>query len=439
MSLYTALQTFTITSDASAGTSHPFTAAQATRAQGGVGIGPTTLILYLSYDGNTAGVITGITDSDGNTWTKGDSQGNGAGVNLEGWYAFNVKGGSIPSGTITTSASVKLKGIGKEVDQVRPVSAWDRKTGRVDTPAVNSTTRTSAASNTEKRRGMIEVIYAGIGWNDTRTCTGGGSGFTGAAACFSTLSGGNSNLGVAMAQRSVEQNNVAGANTIGRFVMSASDTQPAAVICLSFYRDGIVTSTDEDGTIDNLEGTIAVATTNIVTTTVWGADAAYRSSTSAPNGGTGGSETDHAYAFWPDYSSYLLTGVTIGSTFDVNLINLGSSDDGTSWTAGAIYLYKNNELGSTLDSGDDSLAGSYSVIGVPTAVGLETYTFNTASYYNTSGVTAMGLSMEGDTQGFISNSVLLYGDYDTSNPSYLKLTLTYPSSIRLLASTGVGT
>jgi hypothetical protein len=419
-----AVSVFTQTKSYSTNTAsltHSITLDNAVASQGGA-VCPACLHVAFSYDGSAAGICTGVTDTAGNTWTKDKSTGSGT-TNGEVWSAKNAVGGVAPTITITLSASQKLTGIAFEMDQVAPLRGYDNGDARVD--ATSGTGRRSATTTTTKRTGTHAVNIKCWMWTDaTLTVSNPGSGITG----LTQVKDASSNIAVGIARHNIERNQVAGSAFITTATISASTTVPVACFDLTFFRDGVVTTTDEDGTIDNLELTVTVATTSIVATTVWGCDAAYQSSTSAPYGGTGGSETDHAYAFFPDYSSYLKTGVTIGANFDVNLMSVGGADDGNGYMTGQMYLYKNNELGSTLDSGDDALPGVRAVdMGVPVAAGLQTYTVATATYYNTSGTTAMGIQMSGDSQGFTSSSFLGYGDYDMNNPAWLQLTLTYPS------------
>lgn len=404
-----------------ASTTHAITFDNPVQSQGG-SVCPAILHVAFSYNGSTANLCTGITDTAGNTWTKDKAVGSGT-TNGEVWSAPDAIGGVAPTITITLSSSQKLTAIAFEMDQVAPLRGYDNGDARVD--ATSGTSRRSTTVAT-KRTGSHGVNIKCWMWTDaTLTVSNPGSSITG----LTQVKDGSSNIAVGIARHNIERNVVGGSAFTGTATMSASTTVPVACFDLTFFRDGIVTTTDEDGTTDNLEGTVTYATTSIAATTVWGCDAAYASSTSAPNGGTGGSETDRAFAFFPDYSSYLKSGVTIGDNFDINLTSVGGYDDGTGYMSGYMYLYKNGVFGSTLDASDDTaFTGSPALLmGLPTTSGLQTYTFDTSAYYNTSGYTTMGILLAGDTQGGTSGSVLCYSDYDMNSPAFITLTLTYPS------------
>lgn len=451
------LQTKTVASDASAGTSHVITLDSAVATVGGT-TSPSVLILQASYDGNTGSLISGITDSQSNTWarcTDGTTAltfSNGAGVNGEMWYAMALVGGTAPTITVTTSSSVKVKLAVGEMNGVRPVSSIDRTLGRIHAPASAATTRTSAdftggSAYTTRRRGMIEVIVTGVAWNDARTTVANATNFT---STF-YLHGTSSNLGVGMARSSVERTNIVAQYSNGRFTV-ASGTEPSAVMSCTFYRDGVVTSTDEDGIIQNIEGTQIIETNSGLVApslgalnSFWGGNGIYRSSTSAPFGGTGGSEIDNAYAFFPDYSANLLSGVTIGATALWNLISSGGYDDGWFYIFFYGKLWKDGTLGTTLTTGDegvDTVTGNvFANVDIATA-GLKTYSFNVATYFNTSGYTTAAIKAEGDTMGGSSGSWAAVNDYANSAPMYIQLTLIYPSAstrVPQLTLTDVGT
>lgn len=430
----TFLQTKTAASDASAGTTHTITLDSAVATVGGL-TSPSCLILQASYDGNSAGLISSITDTLGNTWqrctdgTTALSFSNGAGVNGEMWYCLAlVGGGSAPTITVTTSSSVKVKLAVGEINGVRPVSSVDRTLGRIHTPSVASTSRlagdlTGGGAYSTKRRGMIEVIVAGTAWNDTRTASN-GSNFTGTVY----LQGGSSNLGVGLARSSVDRQTLHQQYSVGRFTMSASDTQPNAVMACTFYRDGVVTATDEDGTIQNIEGAETIDTGAGAVHTFWGGNGLYRSSSSAPLGGTGASETDHVYSFFPDYSANLLTGVTIGSTVSWVIGCNTGNDDASGYVTFQGNVYKNGELGDTMTSADENVATNlvFNNDLSLTVAGFHTFTFDKATYYNPSGTTATKITAEGDTMSMSSNTWATIYDYKDNAPQYLVLELHYP-------------
>lgn len=441
MSLPSFIQSKTYSTN-TASTTHAITIDSAVRSQGG-SVAPSALVATISYDGTTGSLVTGITDTAGNTWVYGNDgtndvrTSNGAGVNGEMWYCLNAVGGVAPTITVTLSSSQKASIVVTEIDQVRSVSGLDRCKGNINTVA--STSR-SGLSGT-KGQGMIPVVVEGICWNDASLTMSAASGYSGLVQ----IKDGSSNIAAAMAYKSSEIQTLSAATIQAKATMSAG-TIPVAMMTLRFWRDGVITSTDEDGYIQNIEGT-PTAYTSSLSSSPWGADTVYRSSTSAPIGGTGSSETDNVYSFFPDYSSYLLSGVTIGTDVTWNIRDLGTGfDDGTNWIWAFGRVYNDGTFGTTLTAADDGVGGASSPtiefindLWVSTST-WHTYTFN-KSFLNTSGHTTAVIDGEGDTSGFTSSSWANLGDYDNNVPQYLVLTLTYPSlssGPRLLASTGVG-
>jgi len=438
MAVPTPQDTKTNASDSSASTTHTITLNNAIWAQGG-STSPATILVSISYDGNTGGIVTGVTDTLGNTYalaTEGGhdaKQSNGAGVNLEAWYAYNCTAGSAPTITVTLSASQKAKLAAVVLPQVRPISPIDEVNGRIDT--TSSATRAAEVTPGYARKVDGQIgIYIGItGWNDTRTVSGNGSTWTGTGSGNISLAGGSSNLGIAMQWKNTtsEQQLISATNHIARFTMSSSTTNPSAVMTVCFFRDGVVTTTDEDGYIQNIEN-VPTAYSTSISLSPWGFCATFASSTSAPGGGTGSSETDRTFFFFPDYSSYLLSGVTIGANIDLKIKNAGGGfDDGTNYMTETMYIYKNGTFGSTLDTTDDgAFTGSYFEFSnnFTNSSGLwVTKTFDKATYYNTSGYTTVGIMMSGDTGGFASSTWGSISDYSTNAPAYLVLALTYPT------------
>lgn len=428
----------TVASDVSAATSHQITPDSAIRSQGGA-IGPSTLVLMCSYDGASGNQISGITDTSGNTWQRGTSASDSTSVNGEIWYAFNVVGGSAPTITVATSSSVKMKLILAELDQVAPISPLDGTSSPLDTTqaridTTNSTIRTSSPTSPAppKVQGQIGVRIGGVAWNDTRTITS-----TSAWTGLVQLNGGSSNLGVAIERKAAEVVNIAGGNSRASFTYgTTATTNPSAVMSLTFFRDGVMTSTDEDGIIDDIEGVVTV-TTNGTT------DFIYRSSASAPTGGTGASQMSRYFAFFPRH--YKLTGAagpTIGTTPDLKFVEISGDDTDTNFTFW-LDTYKTGQLGSTLDSTDENVAGgkTYSNLVLnATVTGAKTISLVYADDINPTGVTAIQLRSEGDGMGTGTSNWLEVGDYSGNVPAYIVLYLTYPAldtPQRML--TGMGT
>lgn len=423
MAVPTFIQTKTAASDASAATSHAITPDSAIRAQGGA-VGPSAGVVTCSFDGDP-GTVTG-TDTAGNTWVVGASAGSGStyGAML---YTFNM----IPAGTtitVATTNSVKAKLAFAELDQVAPISPYDGTSSpldtvqaRVDTPAVATTVRTSAPSSPAPAdvKSMMAVRIGGMAWNNTKTVSS-----TSAWTGLVQLSGGSSNLGVAIERKASEILNLSGGNSRASFTMSASDTQPSAVMSLTFYRDGTVTIDDDtrDGTTDNIEN-VVTATTNNSTNII------YRSSASAPGGGTGSSQMSRYFGILPRY--YSPTGATIGSGVNLRLSVISGDDSDTNF---GFWLdtYKQDQLGASVDTGDENKTGDRSNYNITTelgasVVGSKTISLTYATDINATGRTGIQVHSEGDGFGFGTGNWVELGDKTGRSPAFLIFSLTYPS------------
>jgi len=422
MAVPTFIQSKTAASDSSAGTTHPITLDNSVRQRGGA-ISPSTLVLVISYDGNTGNLVSGVTDTNGNTWQRGTSISNGAGVNGEMWYALNCNGGlAAPTITATTSSSVKAKLAAAELDQIAPISpldgtstSLDKTQERID--VTNSAIRTSSPASPVPPRltGQIEVRMGAIAWNDTRTVSS-----TSAWTGLVQLSGTASNLGVAIERKASEIKNTNAGNSRASFTMNSSGTVPAGVMSLSFFRDGVITSTDEDGYIDNIEG-VATAITNV------SPDFVYRSSASAPIGGTGASEYSQAFSFFPRY--YKLDGVTIADAIEWRFVVNDGFDDGAGYFAFYCHTFKSGQLGSTLTTADENTAADRGNIALgvdANLTGEKSIALSKALDFNETGVTAIKITQEGDGLGSSTSNYMNITEFQGNVPQYMILTLTYP-------------
>jgi hypothetical protein len=433
MTIYDFLQTKTYSTNTAA-TSHALTLDSNVVTPGGSTC-PSALVATLSYDGASGDQCSSITDTDGNTWARGASASNSSSINGEMWYAFNVVGGGTPTITANMASSVKMSMVVVEVDQVKPVSPLDQHLARIHTPVSNTTTRQSAAANSTKSVGMREVFIGGLAWNQAGFTTDGNyTGFTDTT----TVQDGSSNIGAAITHRSAEQN-ITGTFAIGYFKMTPTSTYPAAAMSLTFFRAGVVTSTDEDGYIDNIEGTATAYTTP-------GPNLVYCSSQSAPLGGTGGSERSAAYSFFPQYDG-LPDGATIGETIILNYGTDDGYDEGAgSWGIG-LYTSKSGQGSPTLTTADEYVVNDhFGSLGTTPyqASAYLTVTLSKTADYNPSGYTSVMMTQEplnqdaGPTGNYVYLKETDYGGY----PMWLELAITYPAAatstpLRTLMGVGV--
>lgn len=407
--------------DASDQTDHEITADFVTPDQGG-SVEPPGYYAAIVTPGVS---VSSVTDSDGDTWylpndgTDDAKASDGSNVCLELWRCDAPTQGRKKKVTFHMASACKAKMALVCQDQNAQKSTLDGSsspvdeiTARIDT--TNSTGRTSASTNLTKRKIMKDCFLGVIGWNDTRTISSAGSTWTDAKS----LAGGSSNLGIAIERKSAEVQNIAGAQNIARFTMSASGTSPAAVISISVHRHNISTDNVYDGYVDNIEGTVTVYDTSTLIFV-------YRSSASAPNGGTGGSEYAQGFFVFPRY--YAPAGSTIASTF---LLGMGLSDgydDGLGDFSFYLTAYKGT-LTPPMDSSWNELGGS--IIGI--SIDANNWTIQTFSglsystYINPTGNSIIRITSEGDGLGAQTGNYLDLYAYEGNIPAWIEYNLTYP-------------
>lgn len=412
MSTPTSLQSKTYTSS-SASTSHNFTLSSAVTSQGG-SVGPSSFVMTFTYDSASA-LTTSVTDSSGNTWVKaGSGVGDASTFYSEVWYAIDVIGGATPTITIGLSSSQSVVAVLAEVDQIRPISAYDQIIARKD--VTSSSSRTSGNA-TSLIGGQIAVRMGALGWKDSTLDV------SSAGSTWGNLihvKDATSLLGAALEFKSADTASTSKVQLNARFTMNASSTKACSVFGISFYRDGVTTSTAEDGWIDDIEGTPTIYNTD-------GSAIVYTSSTSAPYGGTGGSERAVAYGFMPNIEAYLKAGVTIGSTFTLYYNVASSYEDGNYFEIPVIDWHSDGALGTTIDTGDEfPFYDGYYYLGAIPSAGINTQTLTTATDYSTTNSLSWMMSNVGDTMGSTSGSYVEIYTYEAGIPTYCVFSLDYP-------------
>lgn len=380
-----------------------------------------SMLLGVSYDGATGNLVSSITDSDGNTWAKATSGSNSVQTNGELWYCTNLVGGTKPSVTVNFSSAVKATIVLVEVSGIISYkSALDIATTRV-----NATSGVGRfGTSTGVRNGQVEAIFQMAMANSTTTSfTGGTTAFNGAPSNFHTKKDATTGLSVAYSNRNAEIYTIA--TVAPGFVITPSSVVPVVVLCAAFFREGVITGTAEDGTLQNIEGVVVEDTTvgNVIKT-----------SGMAPNGGTGSSTDSKFYGFLP--SPGLPANASIVSA-EFNYSIIDGFDDGLS-TGLHILIDKTAPIGSTLETTDENGVGGTLVLNgdMDVAPGIKSIALTPATDINISGYT--------NTMFFVETTVVT-GSYwqiaDRSNnaPQFIEMILSFSSGVRLLASTGVGT
>jgi hypothetical protein len=395
----------------------------ASRAQGGSGIGPTVFTMFISYNGNTGDRVSSITDSDGDTWTKATdgvrnaSISNTAGVNLEGWVCR--ANGAATTKIITVTLATSLSGVAAccETDQVRSAGTFvDKVWSNINTTASTSRIGTTPA----KRDGQLAVCLSGLAFNDaTMTCSGvpvSWQNYTGAKNS-------TSNVGVGLAYKAqTEPTALAGGQAVARYNMSVGTT-PVALMSITFFRDGVATAGTEDAWLDDIELSPVVYTTDAE-------HFIFMSSTSAPGGGTGGSEKSRSYARFPAIDSYIKTGGTYGSTFDERcyIDGFSSWDDGTNYMTLWGKFFTTDIFGSSIETSEENESSGTNVMLAysPIVNGTQSVTLNVSQAHNVSGYTWSVYDMQGDTGGGFSGTFIYMYEWSGNNPRYRVFTITYP-------------
>lgn len=371
-----------------------------------------SMILGISYDGATGNQVSGITDTDGNTWTQAKSGTNSTQTNGELWYCTNLAGGTKPTITVATSSSVKATIVLVEVTGIISYKTpLDVATTRVYTTAGVGRFGTA----TGIRNGQIEAIFQmAMANNSGLTFTGGTSGFNGATSNFHTYKDGTTGLSVAYCNAAAESLTLASKSP--GFVVTPSSSIPAVVLCAAFYRQGVSTGVAGDGALGNTEA--VVIEDNSV-------GRVYKSSASAPLGGTGGSTDSKVYSFIPGLD--LPAGVTVASA-QLNWTLSNAVDDGFS-SGYYIKIDPTAPIGTTLETTDengvggsvvltgslDLVLGAKDVSIAPSDVSTGTTYMNTMYYMDTSDVTASEWQI-----GLRANNT----------PNFVEALLTWPSGGR---------
>lgn len=389
----------------------------------GAGKAPSLLLAFITYDGNTGSLITGATDSQGNTWQVASDDvvnngrtSNGAGVNFEPWMAVNAIGGFATSVTFTFSSPVTATVYLIEIDQACPVRGLDRVKSQINVS--NSTTRQGALGT--KGRGMIRVVVEAIAWNNaTFTCSATNSNWK----SFAMTKTGNLGLAIGMRKNEVES---LSANIIPVFTVNNSPAaNPVALCVLAFFRDGVQTcgevsnNSDDDGWIDDIEGIQSFTTTDATNFVL-------RTSTTAPVGGTGTSEYTNAISFFRNIR--LLYGASLGTNYTVNFLTDIGNDDLQGFMHFTVNIFKNGQLGDTLDIGDYSsgFADATADLGTaPCTVGSYNASFVAATAYRSDQPLVVIFTFEGDGQGLTSSTYAYVKDWTGSAPAYLKFPINY--------------
>lgn len=301
-----------------------------------------SMILGISYDGATGDQVSGITDTDGNTWAKATSGTNSTQTNGEFWYCTNLAGGTKPTVTVALSSSVKATIVLVEVTGIISYkTALDVATSRVNTPTLATTGRFGTATGT--RNGAAEAVFQMAMANNTGLAfTNGTSGFNQPAANFHTYKDATTGLSVAYANKQAEVMNLSSQSP--GFVVTPSSVITAVVLCATFFRQGVSQSTSESGSIINVEGATSVDQLNATL---------IKTSATAPLGGYGSSTDTKAYGFIPGLD--LPAGVTVSSA-QLNWLMAGGTDDGFS-LGYSVKIDPTAPIGTTLETTDENGVG----------------------------------------------------------------------------------
>ena len=326
-----------------------------------------SLVAIFSYDGTGNNIITGITDTDGNTWAKATADTSTGTTHGETWYCTNLPGGTTPTVTVVTSAAVKMTATVEEITGIisyRPGAEVEATSVRIHAPAIAGLSRSTLS--TGARSAAASVIITAAAANATSlTFTNGGAGFNGTDGNFHTHKDGTSGLSVAIAHRNAEVLTIGGVT--GNMVISPSSTTPVAMMCVTFYRQGVSTGVAGDGALGNIEGVV-------IEDNSAGNGLVLKSSASAPYGGTGGSTDSKVYGFIPGLD--LPAGVTV-SDAQLNWNIIEGFSDGLS-QGYHVAIDPTAPIGTTLETTDENGVGGSVVVNgsMDESVGFKTATLS---------------------------------------------------------------
>lgn len=132
-----------------------------------------------NVDAGGLGVITGITDSNGNTYQQAIAQnGNGVVVNsVEIWYAYNITGGTTPTVTVTWSLSNRPAATIREYSGIATTSPLDVTLGFTQVSQITSWSM-GPSSSTSQADELVIVAVGATGGSPSAGLWSLGSGFS---------------------------------------------------------------------------------------------------------------------------------------------------------------------------------------------------------------------------------------------------------------------
>lgn len=369
-----------------------------------------SLVAVLTYDGTANNIITGITDTDGNTWAKATADTSTGTTHIEVWYCTNLAGGTKPVITVATSASVKMTATVEEITGIISyATAIDAVSVRIHTPGSATTLRSTLTTGV--RNGAAPVVIAAGALNHaTDVFTAGGAGYNGVNGNFHTYKDGSNGLAVAIANRNIEVLSIGG---VTANLLVTSSTRPTAMACVAFFRQGVSTGVAGDGALGNVEG--VVTEDNAV-------GLVYKSSASAPYGGTGGSTDSKAYGFIPGLN--LPAGVTVTDA-QLNWNLYAGYYDGFS-DGYYVKIDPTAPIGTTLETSDENGVGGTAYYGgVDEVTGFKTATLSPSDV--STGTTYMNTMYYMKTAD-ITGSNWQIGLRADATPNFVEALLDFPTA-----------
>jgi hypothetical protein len=128
-----------------------------------------TIICSVAYQSDSGGTVSGISDSQSNTYNLIATGFTGDNNTLKLFYAYNITGGAVPTITITNATqSIRAAAICREYSGLRRSNPLDTYTGQANSSGTSHTSGTSGAVTQNN-----ELIVGALAGTLTGTCTAG--------------------------------------------------------------------------------------------------------------------------------------------------------------------------------------------------------------------------------------------------------------------------
>lgn len=134
-----------------------------------------TIIFAITYNDDVTGVVSSITDSQSNTYTKIAGGSSGGDTATELWYAYNITGGTTPTISVTMTVPANSHDFSMNAREMSGFTTTDPFDVKAEGATASGTSHTSATTGTTTQ--ADEYVYGTLGLATNATFTL-GSGFS---------------------------------------------------------------------------------------------------------------------------------------------------------------------------------------------------------------------------------------------------------------------